>query len=219
MSTVELPRLGDGVYTFPEAARILRRGDAHPSARQLRYWMTSGLAPASHTSEAGDPVLNFVDLVSLEVVSRFRARGVSLHRIRQFEARLRDVFPVDRPFAYEVFFTDGASLWADVARDGQGVIELIGRRQNQYAWTDAIRTFAQEIRFDPGSRRATSWALSPWIEIDPSIQFGMPVVAGTRVTARTVEANLAVGSPQDVAAWFGLTVEQVEGVRDYLALA
>lgn len=220
-SKLEEPALGQGTYTFREAARILRGLTSDVSTRQLRYWMNTGLTPASHVDpEDDEPILSFDDLISLEVVRRFRSEGASLQSVRAVEAALRKANPkFVRPFAYKVFFTDGADVWAEVVgEDGRIVIELTRKRRHQYAWRDAIRTFAEEIRFDGLDAHATRWALSPWVEVNPAIQFGTPVVTGSRVPLRTIGANLEVGTPVQVADWYGLRVEQVEGVRDYLAV-
>ena len=45
-----------------------------------------------------------------------------------------------------------------------------------------------------------------------------PTVRGTRVPVRTVLANLQVGKPGEVADWYGLTLDEVQGVRDYDAV-
>lgn len=219
-TTLEKPELGGGVYTFTEAARILRGFERRVTTRQVRYWMSTGLAPASHTdNEDGEPILSFDDLVSLEVVRRLRSEGASLQSVRVVEAELRKIHPkFRRPFAYEVFFTDGADVWAEVIGErGRIVIELTGQKRQQHAWRDAIATFAKEIRFDGPDKHATRWALSPWVEVNPAIQFGMPIATGSRVPVRTIAANLEAGTPDQVADWYGLRVEQVEGVRDYLA--
>ena len=73
----------------------------------------------------------------------------------------------------------------------------------------------EDISFDGPRERASGWQLSPWVEIDPERQFGAPVVRGTRIPVSTIEAQLRAGSPVEVADWYGLRVEQVEGVRDY----
>jgi uncharacterized protein (DUF433 family)/DNA-binding transcriptional MerR regulator len=220
MSVLEEPRLGDGVYTFPEAAEILRGIDRPVTVRQLRYWMGTGLTPATHETEEGVPVLSFDDLISLEIVRRFRHEGVSLQHVRVVEAELRRQLKLARPFAYRVFFTDGANVWAEIiGESGPISIELVGKRRGHYVWTDAIRTFADDIRFSEGPQpHAASWTLSPWVEINPAIQFGAPVIAGSRVPLRTIAANLEVGTPAQVAEWYGLRVEQVKGAKDYLAV-
>ena len=163
-------------------------------------------------------MLSFDDLISLEVVRRLRDGGASLQSIRAVEQTLREEYPdLDRPFAFEVFFTDGANVWVSVAGDTHLVKEL-HHRKNQFAWRDAIATFATDIKFEGPRGHATRWQLSPWIEINPAIQHGSPVVTGSRVTIKTIAANLEAGTPEQVSEWYGLRVEQVEGVRDYLAI-
>jgi uncharacterized protein (DUF433 family) len=217
--TLDKPRLGEGVYAFSEAAQIIRSKSPGVTTRQLRYWMTSGLTPATHVVD-GQEVLTFDDLISLEVVRRLRTEGASLQSVRAVEAVLRHEYNMRRPFAYEVFFTDGANVWAEVVGEkGRIVIELAGRRRNQYAWRDAIATFAEDIRFEGEAMHATRWRLSEWVVVNPKMQFGQPVLANTRVPMSTIAANLEVGTPEQVADWYGLGVKQVVGVRDYLELA
>lgn len=214
----ERPGLGEGTYTFSEAAQIISGSRHHVSARSLRYWMTTGLVPPSaRDTFDDDPILSFADLISLEVIRRFRSEGASLQKIRSIDAALKEHFPeFGRPFAHQVFFTDGADVWVEVGGpEDRLVIELKGRHRHHYAWRDAVTTFATEIRFDGPDNSATSWTLSPWVQVDPAVQFGQPIVTGTRVTVDTVVANLRAGTPDEVADWYGLSVQQVEGVRDY----
>jgi uncharacterized protein (DUF433 family)/DNA-binding transcriptional MerR regulator len=216
----EGPSLGQGVYTFGEAKTILRGINKPVSVRQIRYWMNSGLTPASHSVANEVPILSFDDLISLEIIRRFRERNVTLQAVRRMERILRERYPDRaRPFAYKVFFTDGANVWMQDAGGGSSplVEELIGRHHGHYVWRDAIRTFAKDIRFAGNDQHAASWALTPWVEIDPSVQFGTPVVRGTRIPVATVAENLTAGSVKEVADWYGLSAKQVEGARDYVA--
>jgi uncharacterized protein (DUF433 family)/DNA-binding transcriptional MerR regulator len=214
-SLTTAPELGQGIYTFPEAARIITRPGSAVSSRQLRYWIHRGLTPSAHKA-GGFTVLSFTDLVSLEAVRRFRKCGVSLQAVRKLERVLREHHPeIGRPFAHQIFFTDGVSIWAEIDPDSN-VIEVLGRHPRQYAWRNAIQSFAEEIRFGE-DRVAEAWEIGDWVEIAPDVQFGAPVVRGTRIPVRTIAANLKVASPYEVADWYELSVDQVEGVRKYLA--
>lgn len=212
------PALGAGIYSMAEAAQILGRGPEPVSSRQVRYWMSTGLTPCSYGDEG---LLSFADLISLEVVRRFRTAHTSLQRIRVFEALLRERTGQDRPFAYRSFFTDGAELWAQRTEDDKVYGEqLTGRRdKNAGVLMPAVRTFASEIQYDAGTERALRWSVTKHVTIDPAVQFGSPCVTGTRVTVDTVSANLEVGSAAEVADWFGLTVAEVRGVKAYLRAA
>lgn len=218
----DAPQLGEGIYTFPQAAEILSRRERPLTTRRLRYWMNTGLAPASYAI-GNRPLLTFHDLISLEVVGRFTDAGWTVHGVRRIEEELREEFGNRRrPFAYKFFYTDGRSLWAKRSRHDELMTELIGtradRRHKPVTWADAVETFADEIRFEGPDQAAAAWELSPWIEINPEIQFGAPVVRGTRVSIFTVAANLEAGTPGEVADWYDLTLDEVHGVKDYFAL-
>jgi uncharacterized protein (DUF433 family)/DNA-binding transcriptional MerR regulator len=222
---------GTGIYSFPAAAKLLSRHQPSLNSGSLRYWMQTGLTPASFgKAPSGSDLLSFHDLVSLELVRRFRAAGVSLQRVRKLESELKRRYPdIVRPMAYDIFYTDGSAIWHQFNPDDDTVVEeIVGRRPRHYAWTPAIRSFAEVIRYEPEEaaaeerrvpRRAAAWNLSQWVEIDPSVQFGAPVVRGTRIPISAIIADLGVGSPEKVAEWRGLRVEQVEDVRDYFVAA
>jgi uncharacterized protein (DUF433 family)/sRNA-binding regulator protein Hfq len=191
------------------------------NTRGVHAWLDKGLGVPVPVENEDFAVLSFDDLVSLEVAWRFRSLGASLQKVRNINRILHGRFPeLLHPFAYQIFLTDGISVWAEIKGRDDVVVELIGHRPNQFAWRKAIETFAARIKWSGDEpAHAVGWELSPWVEIDPEIQFGAPVVRGTRVPVRTIGANLKAGSPGEVADWYGLDVQAVEGVRDYLALA
>jgi len=147
----ESPRLGEGIYTLPQAARLLTRRERHLTAQKVRYWLSSGLVPATYQID-NNALLTFHDLISLEVVARFVETGWSVQGVRKVEEVLREEFKDrERPFAYGIFYTDGKSLWAKATHQDNQVLELIGKKvrrgSNPTAWADAVQTFADEIRF------------------------------------------------------------------------
>jgi uncharacterized protein (DUF433 family)/DNA-binding transcriptional MerR regulator len=222
---------GTGIYSFPAAAKLLAKHQPGLQPGTLRYWMKTGLTPASYgKAPSGSDLLSFHDLVSLELVRRFRAKGVSLQRVRKLESELKRRYPkIVRPMAYNVFYTDGSAIWHQFNPEDDTVVEeIVGGRSRHYAWTPAIRSFAEEIRYEHKElgltderlpRMATAWNLGGWVEIDPSIQFGAPIVKGTRIPISAIIADLGSGSPEAVANWRRLRVEQVEDVRDYFDAA
>lgn len=215
MSTVATevtPEAGTGIYSFPAAARIVQE-----DSRKLRSWMKTGLTPASYAQPTGrSDVLTFHDLLSLEMVKRIRSRGVSLQKIRLLESELRRHNPdVTRPFALEVFFTDGVDVWYQLEPNDQRLVQATGRNARNVAWRAAVASFADEIVYDHGV--AVRWLPEAHISIDPKVQFGAPVVEGTRVTVATIAVNLEAGTPEQVAGWFDLAVEQVRAAGAYAA--
>lgn len=200
-----------GVYSFPQAARLLSRsGDINTAT--LRSWWRGGLI---HRSDDENELLTFHDIVSLELVGRFRGQRVSLQKIRRLEAELRErEKSITRPFAHRVFFTDGASIWVEINGSTE---EIIGSAKNQYVFKQAIATFATEIRYHHDV--AIAWDVSDMVEVDPLVNFGQPVVRGTRIQVETILKNLKAASREEVADMYGLSIVQVDGVIEYASAA
>lgn len=60
--------------------------------------------------------------------------------------------------------------------------------------------------------------MSSLIAIDPAIQGGRPVIAGTRVTVDAIVRAVAAGDPlTDVASAYRVSVEQVGAALEYAA--
>lgn len=56
----------------------------------------------------------------------------------------------------------------------------------------------------------------PHIAIDPEVQFGKPVIAGTRVPVEVVVGHVAAGTPlEEVMKEYNLTREQVLAALKY----
>jgi uncharacterized protein (DUF433 family)/DNA-binding transcriptional MerR regulator len=206
------PELGVGIYSFPAAARLVGE-----KPRKLHYWMESGLTPPSYKQARGQSdVLSFHDLLSLEMVKRIRSFGVTLQKIRLLESELRRYNPsAPRPFALEVFFTDGVDIWYQLEPNDQRLVQATGKHRRHVAWRDAVASFAHEIVYDDGI--AVRWHPEPYVSIDPRVHFGEPVVQGTKVSVTTIAANLKAGTPEQVARWFDLTLDQVQAAGAYAA--
>lgn len=199
-----------GVYSFAQASRIFSRtGDS--STATVRSWWKSGLV---HDNKPGD-LLTFHDLISLELVRRFRDTGVSLQKVRKLESTLRERQPaLSRPFAHNIFFTDGAAIWTEI---NGATEEIIGQNKNHLVFKAAIATFAKEITYRHDV--AVAWDLSQLVEVDPLVSFGQPVIRGTRVQVDTVIKNLTSASKEEVADMYGISVMQVDGAIEFAATA
>lgn len=212
--TLDRPGIGDGLYSVTGATRILGHGDRSISQTKVRRWLEAALTFSRRDFADGSVGLTFHDLVSLELVARFRERGVSMQKVHTLEARLQKRHPdLERPFAYDVFYSDGTSIWAGLGPDD--AIEVVGDRPVHYVWAGAIRSFAEEIDYSTSTRGAARWRPAPGVEIDPTRQFGQPVVAGTRTRVATVLSALREGSQREVAEWYGLSARQVAAAKTY----
>lgn len=210
------PELGAGVYSFPEAARLVRRRHSFSQAR-MRRWLRILQTFGQHEADDGSVFLTFNDLVSLEVVAHLRDAGLTSHTVRQAEQKLRTEFPgIEHPFAaVGIFYTDGQTVWAALDSESSDFVEVVGKRPRHMVLAGMIRPFITEIHAGDHEPTATRWDIAPGVVINPRIQFGRPVLAGTRVPVATVIENLDAGSPSQVAEWFSLTLEQVRDAEAF----
>ncbi len=200
--------IGAGIYSFPQAAQIVER-NRDVSRTQIRRWFSVVRPPTHHKDVTA--TVGFLDLIGLEMVCRFRDSGTSLQKVRRVLSAVRERFPaIAHPLAHESFYTDGHSVWMEFQGHAE---EILGDRKGQRSITSAIKTFAEEIQFVGGC--AASWDIAQWIEINPRISHGAPVVAGTRIPVTAIVASLAEDSPQEVARGFNLSVTRVKACAEY----
>ncbi|WP_420625492.1 DUF433 domain-containing protein [Candidatus Poriferisodalis sp.] len=204
--------LDEGIYSLRQAVGIVARNRDFTRS-QVRRWLTV-VKPPSH-GKYRRVTISFLDLIGLEMLCRFRDEGASLQRVRKVLEGMRARFPdLRHPLAQEAFYTDGHSVWIDF--DGH-VEEIVGNFKGHMAIREAIKSFAEEIRFVDG--RATSWSVAPSIEIDPRVSFGDPVIQGTRVPVRSIVSCLEVDPPERVARGFEVSLEEVEACAAFASQA
>ncbi|WP_419842067.1 DUF433 domain-containing protein [Candidatus Poriferisodalis sp.] len=204
--------MNEGIYSVRQATNIVSR-NRNISERHVRRWLVVVRSPEKHRH--GSATINFLDLIGLEMACRFRSEvGASLQRVRKvLEAMHRRFSELKHPLAQESFFTDGQSVWIDF--EGH-LEEIVGDQRGQIAVKSAIRTFAEEIQFIDG--QASVWDISEWIEINPRICFGEPVISGTRIPVSSIVACLEIDSPEEVARGFEISVKRVEACAKFAQL-
>ena len=192
---------GAGIYDLAEAARLVGR-----AADTIARWVRG--AGALHRVR-GAKILNFLDLISLLVISELVRRRVPKPEIRRGGEYLSRQLDTKYPFAHKDIVTAGAALfgkfgdWLDVGEGGQ------------LAFQDAIREYLKPISYG-GDDLASAWRPRPRILVNPAIQAGAPCIEGTRVP--TLMLAELVESPEDylqIAGDYRLTVEDVQAAVEY----
>ena len=193
--------LGAGIYDLVEAARLVRR-----AADTIARWVRG--AGALHRVRDAK-ILNFLDIISLFVISELVQRRVPKPEIRRGGEYLSRKLDTIYPFAHKDIVTAGAAFfgkfgdWVDVGKGGQ------------LAFQDAIREYLKPISYGVNDL-ASAWRPRPRILINPAIQAGAPCIEGTRVPTLMI-AELAE-SPKDypqIAGDYRLTVEDVQAAVEY----
>lgn len=177
--------LGVGLYTIPEAARLLRakKIDVH-------RWMFGYDYNVRGEKRHQDPVvgeqltldstkaLTFHDLLEVRFVNALRGCNVSLQAIRKAAANARELFNTKHPFVLRRIETDGRTIFAKAAddTDDEALLDLVKR---QYGFRRFLaESIIKGIEFDDDV--ACRWYPldhSKAIVLDPERSFGRPIVS------------------------------------------
>ncbi|MFL2778484.1 MAG: hypothetical protein ACJZ88_03880 [Paracoccus marcusii] len=203
--------VGQGLYTAPEAARLLKASPA-----TVRRWLEGHSYIRAGERHVADPLwrprlgkvddqlsLTFRDLIELRFVKAFVDQGLSLQAVRACLSLARECVQADQPFSTGRFRTDGKTIFLQGIA-GSNDPELIDLRKKQYAFKSVIeRTFKDlDIEADEVLRwRPFNGKVS--IVVDPERSFGQPVATTSGVpTAALADAVRAEGSVARAAALY-----------------
>lgn len=173
--------LNQGLYSLGELRVFLALEGERKDGDRALYWLTNALNPVEH--QAKQPDYSFSDLISLFVVRELRRRGVPSSEIAKAERYGRRRFRVDRPFVRHDVATDGCDVCFETDRDSMTPHSVeSANREGQRAMVGPIRDQLRSVRYTEGDHGlAYEWAPMDGVVLDPTIQFGAPVIAGTRV--------------------------------------
>jgi uncharacterized protein (DUF433 family) len=206
--------LGVGLYTVPDAARLLKI----PSF-SIRRWL--GGYSYKHKSEThhSPPLwvpdlpnfenkieLTFRDLIELRFVHGFVKEGLPLRTIRLCLNYARTLVDDPRPFSTRRFQTDGKTIFLDSVRDS-GDIELLDLRKKQYAIKHVIERTFKDLDIEANAvARWRPYKGKNTIVIDPTRAFGKPIANASGVpTVVLADAVEAEGSIDRVARLYEVT--------------
>jgi uncharacterized protein (DUF433 family) len=211
--------LGKGVYTLPDAARLVR-GDANKIRRWLygydyakgtgddrrRYHSSPLWDPQYGANELGGRIVGFRDLMELRIVREFVTRGVPLIVVRYCLAAARDMFGGDYPLTRQRFLTDGETVFheaLDVAATTEDGPALLDLRKRQHVFRTIVKdSLYAGIEYDGDvARRWYPEGKRHAVVVDPEVQFGQPAIEQSGVpTAALYAAWLAEGKKRATVA-------------------
>ena len=196
-----------GAYTFADAARYVRAPVATVRAWFLGTktgWGT--FQPVLQLDDSGHRMFSFRNLVELHVLNSIRKRHrVTLYRVRTAIAILSDVWKSEHPLAEQDILTDGYELFARVS----GLLTNVSDYDKQILLDKVLRAALQRIERHPagGARKLFPFPTAEvesaeprTIEINPSVQFGRPCLAGTGIPTEMLYQRHRGGDAADVLA-------------------
>src|SRR5437660_1399451 len=129
------PYLGIGLYTIPEAARLLglrtgklrRWADEYSFRSRGRDGFSGPLFERDQPELVKHKILTFAALIELQMIRLFREEGVSMPTIRAAANRGAELYRTNHPFAAKRFHTDGKRIFAEAehALGGEPLLQPI----------------------------------------------------------------------------------------------
>jgi uncharacterized protein (DUF433 family) len=215
---------GRGAYPIRVAARL-----AHLDPQTARRWVEGyeygyrgerrQSAPISYLAKArpaeGGLVLDFEQLLTLQLVKAFKDRGLGLPTIKRAAARAQQVFGGTNPFVTRRFRSDGNHVFIDLDAPGRER-ELINVLSDQREFREIVEpSLFRDVVF-VGDDASEWWPLGRdhAVMLAPDRQFGAPHIAGKGIrTDVLAQAVAAEGGGEEavkaVADWYDLTPMQV----------
>ena len=170
---------------------------------------------------------SFHNLVELHVLGALRREHrVDMKIIRRTMDYLRQKLNAQRPLITEEMETDGVSIFVtrldefiNASREGQLAMRALFharlKRIDRDAGGIASRLFPFTCHIDDRDSTVMKGDLPRLVSIDPTVAFGRPVIAGSRVPTIEVYQRFSAGeSPDELAADFGRTPQEIwEAIR------
>lgn len=228
MSSLELDRFHDPLYTVAEAARYLgisqstlARWAFGNTARHLgRETMGAAVVTAGARTRPRTAVIPFVGLAEAYTLTAIRKSGVSLQRIRPALTRLQREVGIEHALASRRLFTDGAEVLYDFAEQSAdpalaaATRQLVVVRSGQHVFQDVVMRYLQRIEF--GSDGYAQVVPLPSYEIaelvvDARRGFGQPVFVSGGARLEDALGMFLAGEPMDVVSMeYGIPPKQLE---------
>ena len=204
--------IGIGIYSVPQAARILR---VH--SKVLRYWIGELSADSIVKRQfKAEHLLTFAELMELHFVKMFRDEDVSFQAIRKAASEAARKFDADYPFTVKRFDTDGKSIFATLTSretERELVEEL---KHGQLVFRTLIKPFFKKLDYRSTADIERFWPMkkSGRVVLDPSRRFGQPIDSDSGISTDVIFQAVNAGGGQDVivvAKWFDIPPEAVQG--------
>jgi uncharacterized protein (DUF433 family) len=198
--------LGLGIYSLADLRTYLAYYADDPAiGLRALTWLTEALNPvAGHVAKRPDYA--FADLISLFVVRELRRFGVPPAKIRQAEQHLQLLTGMERPFVHREVMTDGNEVW--IVGDEPDQVEAASGPRGQQASRVALHAYLKTVQY--ADNVAVTWSPAEHVLMSPHVQFGEPVVQGTRVPTAAVADVAATTNAQRAAARLGIDQVQAD---------
>jgi len=211
--------IGNGVYTVPDIANILRLSYGKVNTWLNDYW--DGKLGAAFKGKYSWRIDNtravgFHTLVEFYVMMHFAEAGVKPAQVLKAHNELSGSYNSFFPFAQKQVIdnisTDGKKIFLTV---DDTPITLDGSKQFNL---DFVRIFFKKLDFDKDLLATKLWPLGKGKSVvcDPHHKFGQPVIDGTNIQTEAVyRMYLAKEKPSFIARLYEIPEKKVRDAIDF----
>jgi uncharacterized protein (DUF433 family) len=214
-ATQKNPRLGVGLYSVADAARIVGA-----PVGLIRRWCREGEGLIPRALGREEWLITFPELMELHFIKMFRDEGVSLSTIRIASERAAAKFHTPCPFSVKRFDTDGTTIFATLQKESSDKVLMEDIARGQYVFEKIVRPFFRKLEYGKNYDLVRFWPLSKTgrVVLDPKRKFGKPIDAETGVPTQIIMDALSAGggqSPAVVARWLDVPLAAVKKAAEF----
>ncbi|NQY00449.1 MAG: DUF433 domain-containing protein [Flavobacteriaceae bacterium] len=212
--------IGKGIYTVSDLALILKM----PKSR-ARYWVNTylrGDLPKitnfryNFSPEEG-VFITFNSLLELHVFEQLRQKGHSKKKILEAYTTISKLYNTKYPFTIKDIVTAG-----DLILLNQGGQLISANPSFQLHLKEVLIPYLEKIEFDKEgkAKRFFPSGKANSVVINPNVQFGSPVIKGTRINVlNLVEDYHAVDSIKTLAKIYNLKEQEINDAIEFVTAA
>lgn len=219
MSHFEQMRIGEGIYTARDVSNILKISK-RSATYILNSYIRDDLAKTMQFVYNFEPekgvFINFKSLIQIMVFTRLREKGYKKKQILGSFKTMANHFNTNYPFADKInnIITAGSDIMFN-NEDG----DLVKADSSlQYAMREILQDLITKIEFskDGYALRFYPLGINKSIVVDPEIQFGSPVIKGTRINTSIIYQLYNSGEEiETISSMYDLTNQEIKDAIEF----
>lgn len=217
------PKIGHGIYTVSEIAKILRIPYNKVYIWLNAYWdpkLGSYYGVNYSWDKNGEKTVSFLTFIEFYVMMRFSEAGVKPRKVLKAHSELSQMYKTAFPFAKKEVLnairSDGKHIFL---KTKTGIIELNGKKQFNL---DLIKIFFINLEFGEDNLATRFWPIGKEksILVDPKRRFGKPVIESRNIFPEIIFNHYNAGDPISyIAHVYQLSERDVENALEYCEAA
>lgn len=222
-------KLGEGIYTAADAARIL--DIPYPKAN---YWfkfyarqkLSESVDYIYHFEIKNIIAVNFLTLLEMNIFFKLKEKNFVTKDIIEIHRRMAEAFNTYYPFAHKTLYVE--QFDAKVKRKkhqvffGDSGLFVHLDRDVQTTFPEIVMPLCEKITFDNKQLAKRYYPLGKdrTVVVDPQHQFGQPVIEGTNILTETLVDYYRGGESVDfIASLYNIRPQNVKDAIEFAKAA